>query len=413
MAEEWKERQRRTQRLIGVFAKHLLAQGTPTAEQIYGLCQLTWITRSSDGERAGYVASAKLPGLRHVFPQLAKDSTLADAAKHIGAIIGSRDLPALVRQDTGFTNFYSAYRKSALPWIRRNLAEIRSLVRKARTLDSDKDGAKLASRIDALPPIPDPSGSREMNPAFLLTPLLFSLDPRGRFPIINGRDGIKALLARHGAGNSALEEQYWVMVSQYGTGTIHDAVDLDQANLEQVVTDRDDALGKRNRARPLAEGSVLVTKPVEGSKLPLKDEEDVKRVAQASDIKARQQHNTMTNRLERLWRGRFELLEGRNRDARYDVLVEKGVGGRDLLIEVKSSDHEAQVRMAIGQLYAYSFRFPEQRPRLAVLLPTRPNDDVLDLLAWQKMGCLWFTPDDQLATETPWLRSLVKMGRST
>lgn len=412
MAQEWKDRQRLTQTLVGVLADHMLTRGKLTAEQIYGLCQLTWITGSSEGEEAGYVASAKLPGLLRVFPRLDEQSSLADAAKQIGKIVGSPGLPALIRKDTGFTNFYGAYRNSALPWIRKNIDAIAPLVRKARRMTSDQDGAWLASRIDALPAIPDPSKRREMKPAFLLTPLLFSLDPRRRFPIINGRRGIKALLARHRAGSSSLEAQYWVMVSQYGTNGIHDSADLDQADLEQVVADKNAALKKSNRAHPKAEGAVLATKPVDGAELPLKDDADVERIARSSEITARRQHNTMTNDLKGLWSSRFELLEGRKKDAKYDVLVKRALKGKDLLIEVKSSEYEAEVRMAMGQLYAYAFRFPEnQRPKLAVLLPKEPKKDVLRLLEWREIGCLWFR-GKRLATATPWLLALVKQGHA-
>ncbi|WP_277454097.1 hypothetical protein [Janibacter sp. DB-40] len=49
------------------------------------------------------------------------------------------------------------------------------------------------------------------------------------------------------------------------------------------------------------------------------------------------------------------------------------------LVEAKSSASRQDVRTAIGQLFDYR-RHLDKRARLAVLLPTRPSDDVLDLL---------------------------------
>lgn len=49
------------------------------------------------------------------------------------------------------------------------------------------------------------------------------------------------------------------------------------------------------------------------------------------------------------------------------------------LLEAKSSASRQDVRMAIGQLFDYQ-RHVAKGARLAVLLPTGPSDDVLDLL---------------------------------
>lgn len=51
----------------------------------------------------------------------------------------------------------------------------------------------------------------------------------------------------------------------------------------------------------------------------------------------------------------------------------------NLLIEAKGSVTRESIRMAIGQLFDYR-RFITPTPRLAVLLPTRPRDDLVALL---------------------------------
>ncbi len=58
------------------------------------------------------------------------------------------------------------------------------------------------------------------------------------------------------------------------------------------------------------------------------------------------------------------------------------------LYEAKGSVERGAIRMAIGQLMDYS-RFVEPSPRLAVLLPSRPRDDLLNLLTSVGVGLVW------------------------
>ncbi|HEY4997381.1 MAG TPA: hypothetical protein VII03_05245 [Solirubrobacteraceae bacterium] len=58
------------------------------------------------------------------------------------------------------------------------------------------------------------------------------------------------------------------------------------------------------------------------------------------------------------------------------------------LYEAKGSVERGSIRMAIGQLLDYS-RFVEPRPRLAVLLPSRPRPDLAELLRSVKIDFVW------------------------
>jgi hypothetical protein len=58
------------------------------------------------------------------------------------------------------------------------------------------------------------------------------------------------------------------------------------------------------------------------------------------------------------------------------------------LIEAKGSVERGAIRMAIGQLMDYG-RFVKPAPRRAVLLPSRPRQDLRDLLATAGMGLVW------------------------
>jgi hypothetical protein len=58
------------------------------------------------------------------------------------------------------------------------------------------------------------------------------------------------------------------------------------------------------------------------------------------------------------------------------------------LYEAKGSVQRGAIRMAIGQLMDYR-RFVQPPPRLAVLLPSKPRDDLSDLLAGIGIGLVW------------------------
>lgn len=48
MSKNWAERQCRTNQLVRVLAKYIFKQKNIQSEQHYGLCKLTWITKSFD-----------------------------------------------------------------------------------------------------------------------------------------------------------------------------------------------------------------------------------------------------------------------------------------------------------------------------------------------------------------------------
>ncbi|MFI2613354.1 restriction endonuclease [Streptomyces sp. NPDC018584] len=64
----------------------------------------------------------------------------------------------------------------------------------------------------------------------------------------------------------------------------------------------------------------------------------------------------------------------------------------NLLIEAKGQSTRESIRMAIGQLFDYQ-RYIEPSPRLAVLVPTRPREDLRDLCASLAIHSIW--PDEQ------------------
>ncbi|MEO6273199.1 MAG: hypothetical protein ABIP34_08365 [Rhodoferax sp.] len=402
MSQIWSDRQRRTNQLVRRVAAHILAEN-PDGNQLLGLCRLTWITNAYEGDNPAYIHSTKIPALADAIGIDLKGLTLPAVASLVAQKFQDQELLPLILPHTGFTNFYKAYRNSARPWAIDNKNALLDIFRQAQSLNSDEEGEELAARIALLPSIPKANHPEQgMRPEFLLTPVCFALDPRLRFPIINGAGRIKALLRRVGVVDGTTVAKYRALVSLIGRGGIKDAADLDQLGLaDQLDLLSDDQEQLRYQ---------LPEQPQEGDELPSKEEEEVARLQQALSAVQRRLHNRMTNQLRRIL-DKWTLFEGRAADCRYDVLVRNYDGANnDLLIEVKSSTDASQVRMAIGQVFAYWHRLKGDTDDIhsAILFPSRPTDQIQNLLSWLEIGMLWLD-DEHLYTHTDWLDGMATL----
>lgn len=396
MSEEWAERQRRTNKLVRLIASHILKRGSVLPNQLYGLCKLTWITNSYIEQDAAYIRSTKIPALSQIFSIDYSGASLIEVATDISDILEEESAKVLISSHTGFTNFYKAYRNSCGEWIDRNFHALFPLFELSYKLESDEQGLTIIREIEKLPGIPKPNQKDQlMQPEYLLTPAFFALDRRIRFPLINGNEGVRKLLSALKVIRAPLHEQYMRMISLYGTGGINDAADLDQAgqDLPDFV-----AIAGRTPTKKFLE-----TKPVSGTELSLKDESDIESLLQARTVTNKREHNKLTNKFKNSLT-EYTLLEGSNKNAMFDVLVQNYDSDKtDLLVEVKSSVEIAHIRMAVGQLFDYWFFIKgDAEPNLAILLPTVPDDKVKQLLAWLEIGILWFS-DEELKTSSDWL----------
>ena len=397
MSQIWAERQRRTSQLVRALAPRVLSQSSPDAARLYALCRLTWIT----DEHATYVERLKIPALGEIldwdFSGLSIDEVAAEVARQFNDVA----LGEVVREHTGFTNFYRAYRNSAGEWMRTHAKQVNQIFHHAYKLTSDNEAVQLAESIAALPGVPKANHPEQlMRPEFLLTPVCFALDPRLRFPIVNGAPRVRSLLRHLGVPNHSIAEQVRMLVGLIGQGGVEDAADLDQLGAKELID-----IGGASKV-PLRR--LLQPLPEEGDTLPLKDEDDVTRLQQALDVTQRRIHNRMTNDLLRAL-APWTLFEGRAADCRYDILVKNYDGKKnDLLLEVKSATDASQVRMAIGQVFAYWYRLAgsSRERHVAIVLPEQPDAATEKLLQWLQIGLLWFE-DRQLCTDTEWLQPLV------
>lgn len=403
MSAQWPQRMRDTAWLVRAIAEHTVVAGRPTPDQLYGLCKLTWITNAFEGDNPAYIRSTKIPGLGDALGTEFGRAGLPEVAAEVARLLGTPAARGMALKHTGFTDLYKAYRNAARGWIADNAARLRPMFRAAYNLHSDEQGLQLVRQIQRLPRIPlGAGGTRAMHAEYLLTPVFACLDPRGRFPLINGNSGVQRVLRLLKVGGAPLELQYQTMLSLYGQGGIRDWADLDHVgrggDLQHFI--------QLPGAAPTMK--LLRKQPVTGTTLELKDASDVLAIRKAGTTRQVRLHNDMTNWLVALWRQTYDLVDGVRGDVMFDVLVKKfDSRGRDLLIEVKSTADEPNVRMAIGQLdaYTYALGLKRDQPR-AVLLPRKPAQHIIELLQWREVGLLWFDGEASLKTATPWLKHL-------
>lgn len=404
MSAQWPKRMRDTARLIRVIAEHTVIRNRPTPDQLYGLCKLTWITSSFDGDNPAYVRSTKIPGLGDALRGDFGNLDLPGVAAEVARLLGTPQSRSMVLKHTGFTDLYKAYRNVARVWVADNAARLRLMFRAAYNLQSDEQGLQLARQIQQLPRIRLAAGStRAMRPEYLLTPIFACLDPRGRFPLINGNKGVQHVLSQLRVKTAPLERQYQTMLTMYGQGGVRDWADLDHVGRSGDLQYLIHLKGRAPTMKTLGMQSLVDTR------LALKDASDLEAIHKARATSMIRLHNHMTNRLKAFWEPSYQLREGLRNEVMFDVLIRNfDARGRDLLIEVKSIADEPNVRMAIGQLdaYTYALGLKRDQPR-AVLLPCKPEQHIIELLQWREVGLLWFDGEVSLKTDTPWLKHLV------
>ena len=362
-----------------------------SSDDIWHLLRLTWCTRSADH---GHWRILKVPALCHLFPQ---NNSVQKPSRHakLQEVLDGMSLPRRVAdaaaKTTGNIDLYKAYRNSSKGWCKRHATELRRIIREAARLQvNDRSRLALAAKIDALPKVPTPSGARHKSPGDVLTPLVAFLDPHRRFPLINGRKGVQALLRKLGLAGRNLKEQVQGMTGLIGRFGVADAFMLD------VLADKIKEIALKLNT-PVA---VKVVAPRVGSALPDFDTSEREYLRQAGTIRYRQRHNKMMEGLKRILDG-FKLTQGKNPDCRWDLLVEcYEATGRDLLLELKPDAEKAAIRIAIGQLLDYRRFVPRPAATdIAVLTIGAPDKLYRQLLMELQISSIWFIDEDCRAVD--------------
>jgi hypothetical protein len=84
--------------LVRIIATHVLTNSKVTPEQLYGLCKLTWITDSYEGNNPGYVTSTKIPALSSALSKDYEGWTLSDVSEDVASVLNSDEVEPLIRK---------------------------------------------------------------------------------------------------------------------------------------------------------------------------------------------------------------------------------------------------------------------------------------------------------------------------
>jgi hypothetical protein len=388
--DNWGKREYNTTKLIRFCAGYLIDKEI-NYMKLHALCKLTWITgKNYETENSAYIKSTKIPSLMEIFGIDRKQINLTEITNKI-ANITSRDLreiKSIVEPPTGFTNFYNAYRKSSEKWIKENFVSVLEIMKMGFYLNSDADGEVIINKIMTLRRIPRGGTNVEilpdLNSESLLTPLIFSLDERLRFPLLNGNDGIKGIISTLNLKNQSLLKQYKGVVKLIGQNGIQSAIDIDRlgSNIENFIP-----IGNRPPRNQIINHS--------SRELGNREESDIQLLQQSLNVTVRRIHNEMTNMMIKKLSNDFYLSEGNESHNMYDVLIHNlPDNDSDLLVEVKSSSEMVNLRMAVGQLYDYSRHLNKNRKiHKAIFVPELPDQSGIDYLKYCKVDIVWRNGD--------------------
>jgi hypothetical protein len=202
---QWYSTERNTESLV----KTVIAVRKPgilSGDDLWSLLQLTWINAGWGRTSPDHWKALKVPALGRLFGQ--SPTIFSDLDSTISDMGLPRPVARAAAKQTGFVNAYRVYRNSLRGWCSANLKELRTIVATAENLGSnDQARFDLAQKIDSLPGIPSPSGDRQMAAANVITSLAACLDPRHRFPIINGEQGVTRRLSKLGLASRKLTDQ--------------------------------------------------------------------------------------------------------------------------------------------------------------------------------------------------------------
>lgn len=291
--------------------------------------------------------------------------------------LSRREAKRFIDTPTGFAVYYKAFRPEFFRLVKKHALKISKtfeLVSQPSRVDRVERKVKEASElILSIPKFRTPRGGQT---AMLngLSPVLACLDPQKKFPVVNGLT--RRLLNALGRSDDVSGVQS--LTRLIGQHNIADSFCLDvYAASERTKFPRTRTMNKRTRG-PRDVG--------------IKSEDDVL----AKYVKSRKVIERKHNKLINLFR---EAVEWRHRiqESEYDALIPDWKNGRKLLIEAKTETTgplgRTQLRQAIGQLFDYrwrSFHTDRKKVDLALLTPSRPDQDILDLLGELKISALWF-----------------------
>lgn len=343
-------------------------------EGIYNLTKLTWITKSKGKLSLRQYENLIKPALAYIF-NIGPEDQFEIKLQEVAGV----DLIKNPLNKIGFTNFRAVYRKSWLPWAIKNEPHLKVIFNQAANLRTEDQATNVFKKVLNLSRIPSPNGKSNIQAYIALSPILACLDPRKKFPIINGAFHVKALIKRMDLTKVTPDVHFEVM-TRLIHGPIQDAFMLD-------------ALGPKALdyvSMPTKMPNVVKQKyknsTKDAKKYKERDEEEIKGIIKSKEIVYKRIHNKMTNVLKEDYEKKGLIVnEGNGKDCLFDLLVKRyDDKGKDLLIEVKSTIDIGSIRLAVGQLLDYRRQLPRYLVTdMAICLPSQPDKHAKDFLANQ------------------------------
>ena len=210
-----------------------------------------------------------------------------------------------------------------------------------------------------------------------------------RFPIINGRNVVKALLKKLGIPSGDLAQQVESLIGLIGQFGIEDAFIID--TLAKQIAEHIPKVLPTERTEP---------GDAEGTEVPYLDDDERLATTKSKTIIFRNLHRTMIKALRKLFRS-YHFDQGKSSFCRYDYRVKNyDSKGRDLLIEAKPDPSRGNIRIALGQLLDYRRHLANRLATdMAVLTITQPPQEYINLLAELQILALWFADEKCLCLE--------------
>lgn len=368
---DWVLGELQTARVIRMLWTNTAARDRSDPNFLAVLTRFSWINQAeSDGE------STRLWRNRHLAAWVDSSAEGSELARALSSRtrLSLTEARRIIGTSTGISHYYTALRPGALRAIRRHTGTIHSALEQVaqKSPDAVKKVGEVAAAIVALPPFRGPAG-RSGSLLNALTPLVACLDPQRRFPIMNHRtERLLRALGRTHDVNGAM-----ALAGLIGQHNLRHSFALD------VYA----ASGRRKFPPAQRKTHIHAQRPVGR-----KDEEEGYARLSKKRIRVRRLHNALVNRFVRAVEWKYRLLE-----SEFDVVLDKWRGNRKLLVEAKTATNgpagRTQLRQAIGQLHDYRWRaFPDKASKvdLALLVPNRPEDEVISLLRSVGIEALWF-----------------------
>jgi hypothetical protein len=373
----WYRKEKNTSALIRSVASSQFNRNL-SGDQLWSLIRLTWITSSPKRVPTNHWKRLKVPALASLFSR-----NVPNIGDDLSASIDALKLPKAVAQaaklETGILNARGTWRNSSRKWCGEHHSDLMEIVRTAAKFPAnDQARFDLAERIDALPDVKSPKKKAALPAGVLLTPLIACLDPKNRFPIVNGRKAVVSLLGKLHLAHRDLRQQVEGLIGIIGQ---KDAFMLDVLSDEII------------KRIPSLKQKVAKTHQSKVHESPLKnyDEDERKAVLASKTVTYRNRHNTMTAALDRIFE-RLQPITETTPAGRSDCVLANYDGtSRDLLIEAKPDPDKGSLRIAIGQLFDYNrYRARQAATDLAVVTIAKPASHYLALLVDLGITALWF-----------------------